>query len=359
MLDMLRFTQDKKPFAPAEITRFTQELSWLLSAGLPLARALALLAQEASNPATSERLRHVGEILAGGEPLSVALRTSAGAHFPPTYLRMIGAAERSGTLPVVLQRIYAARLRSETLRQRVRKAMIYPVFVLVVALIASAVILLAVVPQLRAVLPPESAASADTGPILRLLALSDSLAAGWPWIAAGLFFVGLAAWFALTRPGAQQSLLVFSGRLPLFGALLRGLWLVETAATLSMLLDAGMTFADALRLTRGITPSATLDRALADMEGALRKGTPATDVLARHVVIPPVFGSLLRVGLETGNLGRSFGQLVEVLDARILQSTETVLLLLEPLSILVVALAVGGLIYLVIDALMAANTVLL
>lgn len=339
----------------ADVTLFTQELSWLIAAGIPLGRAIDLLLADAQDSAMAPALRTMRADLRAGRSLAQAL----GAHpalFPAAYVRLVALAETAGTLPQVLERLHLARAHAEALRRKVRGALIYPAFLVLVALAAIAVLLLAVVPQLRAIAP---AGAEGAGALTRLLAVSDWITRHGAAVAGILALGVLALTLALRRPAVQRAGIAVLARLPVVGPVIRTFRLAEVLRTLAMLTEAGLPFADALRLGRTTTPAPDLARAIGDMESALRAGGDIAAPLRASGLFPQHLISLIRVGMETGSMAQSLRQAAQIFDEKTRHATDRALTLLEPAIILMISVVVGGIIYVIVDALLAVNDLLI
>lgn len=339
---------------PQDITLFTQELSWMVAAGVPLGRAIDLLAADPGQTRLAPVLQAVRAELRAGASLADALGRQGGV-FPEAYLRLVALAEGTGTLGLVLQRLYAGRAQAQALRRKLGSALVYPGFLMLVALAAMALIAMAVVPQMRAVLPAEPRADGADAAIRRLIGVSDWLA-GHLMLTGGLLAAGLAALvLILARPGVRRAALGLARRLPVIGPLILTAELAGMTRSLAMLTEAGLPLAEALRLTRRSTAPGALQDLLAAMEQALRAGQDVTRPLRAQPGVPPLLASLIRVGQETGDMARSLAQAAEVFDAKTRLALDQALVLLEPAIILLISVGVGGLIYSVIGALMSVN----
>ena len=348
------------PAKPGEedITLFTQELSWMIGAGVPLGRAIDLLLADHASPRMEPVLRSLRADLRAGTALSQALQRQDGV-FPESYVRLIALAEQAGTLPLVLSRLYEGRAQARALRRKIGSAMVYPAFLLVVAISAILMIALTVVPQLRSVLPPQPLASGADASIRRLIAASDFLLAnGLPLGLGAAVLLAILAWASL-QPAVRLAVAEAAAPLPAIGPLVQASRLAGLTRNLAMLTEAGLPFAEALKLSRRSTASPTLSRTLEAMEQALRAGGDVTAPLAGNRAFPPFLSSLIRVGQETGDLGRSLGQAASVFEEKTRIALDRALVLMEPLIILLISGAVGSLIYVVISALMSVNDLIL
>ncbi len=337
-----------------DITLFTQELSWMIGAGVPLGRAIDLLAREASQSRLQPVMLAIRAELRAGASLADAMARQ-GAVFPEAYLRLVALAEGTGTLPMVLQRLHAGRAKAQALQRKLGSALVYPAFLLLVALAAMALIALAVVPQMRAVLPPVPRVDGADAAIRRLIDLSD-----WVTVHASVVGLGvagvLAALALLVRQAAvQRAITTVATYVPVLGPLILTARLAEMTRSLAMLTEAGLPLAEALRLTRHSTLAVDLARVLEAMENALRAGQDVTQPLHAARGVPPLLSSLIRVGQETGNMARSLTQAAEVFEEKTRIALDRALVLLEPAIILGISVGVGSLIYTVIGALMSVN----
>lgn len=339
---------------PDDITLFTQELSWMVGAGVPLGRAIDLLAGEAGQGRLQPVLVAVRGDLRAGASLADAL-ARRGEVFPEAYLRLIALAEGTGTLPMVLQRLYAGRSQAQALKRKLGSALVYPGFLLLVALAAMALIGLAVVPQMRSVLPPEPRADGADASMRRLIEASDWLTGHAVLAGLGVAVALVAVALLLRVPAVQSGFVTLATALPVLGPLILTARLADMTRSLAMLTEAGLPLAEALRLTGRSTGGGDLSQLLEAMENALRAGQDVTQPLRDARGVPPLLSSLIRVGQETGDIARSLGQAAHVFEEKTRIALDRALVLLEPAIILLISVGVGGLIYTVIGALMSVN----
>ena len=353
----LPFLGTGKP-KPDDITLFTQELSWMIGAGVPLGRAIDLLLADITSPRMMPVLKAMRGELRAGASLSDAMRRQDGV-FPEDYLRLVALAEQAGTLPLVLARLHEGRSQAQALRRKVGSAMVYPAFLLMVALGAILMIALTVVPQLRSILPPEPMKSGGDAAIRRLIAISDALQVHGVLFGLGsaAVLVGLA--WVFSRPKVRVGLAEVLVPVPGIGPLINATRLAAMTRTLAMLAESGLPFAEALKLTRKSTASPGLAKTLDAMEQALRAGGDVTGPLTGPRYIPPLLTSLIRVGQETGNLAQSLSQAAVVFDEKTRIALDRALVLMEPAIILLISGGVGSLIFVVISAMMSVNDLFL
>jgi general secretion pathway protein F len=329
----------------------TQELSALVSAGLPLDRCLATLAELADN---AELKRILGEVLLAvqaGKSLAEAL----GQHkcFPPLYVNMIRAGEIGGFLDLVLQRLAEYLERGQQLRDDVRSALTYPV--LLTCAMGSSMIFLLVY-----VLPKFSAMFNEMGKALPLqarvvLALSD-LIRGWWWAILGVIGIAIASFrYSIRTPRGRYSWDQWKLRLAGIGPLLRKMEAATLARTLGTLLKSGVPMLQALGIVKEVAGNQVVSRAIGEVEVGVREGAGIADPLARSGVFPTLAVQMISVGEETGKLDEMLIRVADHFDRDVRVRIDQFTRLLEPVMILVMGVGVGFIVISMLSAIFSVN----
>jgi type II secretion system protein F len=334
-----------------ELLILTQELSALVSSGLPLDRSLATLAELADNPEVKRIVTEVLQAVRGGKSLAEAL----GQHrvFPPLYVNMVRAGEIGGFLELVLQRLAEYLERAQSLRDEVRSALTYPVL-LTCAMGASMTVLLVYV------LPKFSALFTDMGKALPLqarliIAVSDAVRGYW-W--AGLGAIGLAVGgfrYSIRTPRGRYSWDQWKLRLALVGPLLRKMEVASLARTLGTLLKSGVPMLQALGIVREVVGNQVIARALGEVEVGVREGAGVADPLALSGVFPPLAVQMISVGEETGRLDEMLVRVADHFDREVRTQIQQFTRLLEPVLILVMGVGVGFIVISMLSAIFSVN----
>ena len=341
----------RRPSA-ARLTLFTHELAMLLKAGMPLDRALALLAADVSTPALSQLIGRVHDAVNGGKSLAEAMAVQ-GDVFPPVYANMVRIAEASGTLPAVLERIAAARQRAEKLRGKVLSASLYPALLITVAIGAVTMMLVFVVPRFKEMI--SQAGTEPPAPARAVFAASDWLIANGVALAIVLCAAIIGLIFALRNPGLRERLETTLLRMPLIGHILKLSLTVRFCRNLGVLLENGVELPSAMRLVRGIIGSRPAEAALDAAYDGLRKGRGFIDPLARSGLFPSVVINMLRVGEETGSLTRSLLHMADMFEDKLDTTVQRTLTLLEPVIILLVSGFIATVIISIMSAVISIN----
>jgi general secretion pathway protein F len=336
----------------ARLTLFTHELAMLLKAGMPLDRALTLLAADASSPALSQLIGRVHVAVNDGKSLAEAM-AAQGPVFPSVYTNMVRIAEASGTLPAVLGRIAAARQRAEKLRGKVLSASLYPGLLITVAVGAVSVMLVFVVPRFKEMVL--QGGNEPPAPARAVFAASDWLIANGVVLAMLLCAAVIGLVFALRNPALRERLETRLLGMPLIGHILRLSLTVRFCRNLGVLLENGVELPAALRLVRGIIGSSPAEAALDAAYDALRKGRGFIEPLARSGLFPPVVVNMLRVGEETGSLTRSLLHMADLFEDKLDTTVQRTLTLLEPVIILLVSGFIATVIISIMSAVISIN----
>jgi general secretion pathway protein F len=336
----------------ARLTLFTHELAMLLRAGMPLDRALTLLAADASSPALSQLIGRVHVAVNDGKSLAEAMAAQREV-FPPVYTNMVRIAEASGTLPAVLERIAAARQRAEKLRGKVVSASLYPALLIAVAIGAVSVMLVFVVPRFKEMVL--QGGNEPPAPARAVFAASDWLIANGVALAMLLCAAVIGLVFALRNPALREKLETRLLGLPLIGHILRLSLTVRFCRNLGVLLENGVELPAAMRLVRGIIGSRPAEAALDAAHEALRKGRGFIDPLAGSGLFPPVVINMLRVGEETGSLTRSLLHMADLFEDKLDTTVQRTLTLLEPVIILLVSGFIATVIISIMSAVISIN----
>jgi general secretion pathway protein F len=329
----------------------TQELSTLLTAGLPLDRSLGTLVELADKPELRAILSDVLQQVRGGKSLAEAM----GKHrfFPTLYVNMVRAGEVGGFLETVLERLLEYLERSQELRDEARAALAYPV-VLTGAMGVSILVLLTYV------LPKFSSLFEGMGKTLpfsarMVMGVSDAIRGYW-WLmlgAVGLLVFLVRYWVRTPRGSFTWD--QWKLRLPLLGDVIRKMEVAKIARTLGTLMKSGVPMVQALGIVREIAGNQLVARSLAEVEVGVREGEGVSDPLARSGVFPPLAVQMISVGEDTGKLDDMLLKVAGYFDREVKVRVQQFTRLLEPVLILVMGLAVGFIVVSMLSAIFSVN----
>jgi type IV pilus assembly protein PilC len=325
---------------PKELAVFTRQLGTLLRAGLPLLRGLEVLGRQQANARFRETIDALGAAIRAGSTLSDAMQLHPRV-FPRIYVNMIRAGEASGALDRVLDRLAGFQEKSLQLQGRIRAALVYPVVVLGVALSILAGLLLLVVPKFKQIFA-DLLRGALLPPLTRAV-LAASEAVQHHFVLIGVLLAGMAAAFALVRrrPRGARVLDTMLLRLPLFGDLIRRTVVARFARTLGTLLATNVPILAALLIARDTCGNIRMGNAIQQVHDRVKEGAPVARPLEDTRVFPPLVGSMVEVGEQTGQLADMLGKVADIYEEEVDAAVAGLSSLIEPMLILFLALVVG------------------
>ncbi len=318
---------------------FMRSMATLVSAGIPLRRALDIAIAQCADGTFRESLRSVGCDLDAGVSLADALARQP--EFPPIAAALVRAGERAGALDDAFSRLATWAERERSVRSRVQSALAYPALVSLAALAVLLLLVRQTAPALAAMFEQMNVPVPASTRALLWLGRAGSSPRSWIVLACGAP-VFLAAAVALARSRRLSSLREsLELTLPVFGTLRRKQVLAALARALSMLLYCGVELLDALENCDAIVSFAAYRAALTDVRSGLREGQPLSDRLD-GALFDPLFINLVRVGEETGRLDALLSRLAEFYESDLDDALRALSSLLEPALILVLGTVVGA-----------------
>lgn len=324
-----------------DLTLLTRQLVTMLNAGVPLLHTLELLAHSNTNGAVTRLLHALHDDIATGTSLSAALAKFP-RHFDSLFCSLVAAGEQAGILEQVLTRLADDQERHAALKSRVRAALIYPLAIIIVALIVSAVIMIWVVPALRDIFASFGAELPLA--TLAVIALSDWVIAYWPAIASGPLLSATVCFIYWKRSITMQRMVdTLLLKLPLFGILLRHTCVARWSRTLAALCAAGVPLVsalDAVGSTAGNTVYLEASRRIRD---DVHNGNSLTVALTR-TRFPSLLTQMVAIGEESGTLAHMLNKAAEFYEADVNQAIAMLAALIEPFIMIVLGGLIGALV---------------
>lgn len=324
-----------------DLAIMSRQMATMINAGLSLLRALHILAEQTENKALAKVLFQVRNDVEAGTALSVAL----GRHpivFPPLMINMIKAGEVGGFLDQVLVSI-AENYESEVqLRSKIKSAMTYPVVVFIMAIAATAGMLVFIVPIFADMFA--SLGGTLPAPTQFLVFLSGLMK--WvlpPVIIGGVIF---AVWWSKHKndQSVREKLDPWKLRIPIFGSLFQKVAVARFTRNFGTMIHAGVPILQALDIVGETSGNYVVEKAAKAVRDSVRSGQSLAAPLTEHPVFPPMVVQMITVGEDTGALDEMLAKIAEFYDQEVEATTEQLTSLIEPLMIAVLGTVVGGMI---------------
>jgi general secretion pathway protein F len=337
-----------------DVLFFTQELATLLNAGVPLDRALSIVAQLTNRGDFRVVVMDVMRILKGGKSLAESLATRP-SHFSELYINMVRAGEASGSLAQIFDRLAEFERTRDDLRGYIVSSLIYPILLSLVGLGSIFVLLNFVVPRF-ALIFSDPRMKIPT-PTLLLLEVSKMVQDYW-MPAAITMLAALVLFQVYTRTVAGRLWWdTIRLKMPLLGDALRKAETARFARAMSTLVAASVPLVQSIGIARGILNNRRMSGTLEQVAQGVKRGEGIAGPLTRAGEFPPLAGHLLTVGEETGHLDTMFTRMADIYDGETRTAIRRFTSLFEPLIILVMGLVVGSLIMSLMLAITSINDI--
>jgi type II secretory pathway component PulF len=325
--------------AKREVDAFTRQLASLLTAGVPISRALGILSREASRTAPKRLWAVIHDQVSGGMALADALSLHPRA-FSPIYVAMVRAGETGGFLDLVLEQIATFRSREDDLKSRVKAALIYPI---ILAVLAAAILVF----LLTYFIPRFSLMFAEFGgslPVLTryIVAVSGMLLKYWLVLILGIALVVFAVQRMLAEEEGRRTMEGLLLRVPLVGTGMARFALVRFCRMLGTLVGAGVPLIAALRVAKEAIGNQVLADTVSSATESVQKGNPlARSLEGCRLLFPASVIEMVSVAEETGRLDQELIRLAGAHEAELDRHLKMMVALLEPLLLFVMAVLVG------------------
>ena len=323
---------------PAEMAIMTRQLATLIGAGFPLVSALDALLPQTKSHGLQRILARIKDLIVEGNSFAQALAQYPGT-FTPIYVSMVRAGESSGTLEIVLERLADITEKQLALVNRIKTALAYPVFMLLVGTLVLFVLLTYIVPSISGIF-------ADMDQVLpaptRILIYLSTIFKSWWWlILSALALLGAAfLQFKKTNKG-RRWLDKYMLRLPMFGTLARKLAVSRFSRTLGSLLENGVSMLISLEIVKNITGNLLISDAVEEAAEGVGKGQGLGAALDQSQVFPSLAIQMIEVGEQSGDLEKMLYKIADVFENEVESTIMRLTAYLEPVMILVMGGIVG------------------
>lgn len=338
----------------ADVAAFTHQLASLIEAGVPLDRALSILASVSAGGAMRALIEDMLGGIQGGRSFADCLARHPGA-FPEVFVNTVRAGEAGGSLGRALARMSSYMDEAARLRDELSTALIYPLILVILGGGAVLFLLAFVVPRFAAVF--EGLGGPVPGPA-RVLMAASHIASHWFWVVP---VVGALLWAFVRRyaatPAGRLRLDAALLRLPVVGPVARKSAVARFSRTLGTLMQSGLPILEALALSAKASGNLSLERGLMAAADGVRKGRGVARPIAESGAFPALAGHMLAVGEETGRLDEMFLKLSGDLEREVRTAVKRLMAALEPAIILLMAVVVGFIVISLVLAVFSLNDI--
>ena len=329
----------KKKVNRRAIAIFTRQLSTMIDAGLPLVQSLEILSQQQDSPVFKKIIREIREDVEGGSTFAGALKKHQ-ATFDDLYTNLVVAGEEGGILDTILTRLANYIEKAESLKKKVKSALVYPSAIMGVAIVVVGILMIFVIPVFETMF--KSAGSTLPLPTLVVVTISKLIKKYTI-----IFIPGLILFFYLFRKYHKTE----SGKtvidrlllkMPVFGPLFQKVSVARFSRTLGTLVSSGVPILDGLNIVSKTAGNKTVEIAILNARSSIREGETISEPLGRSGIFPPMVIQMIAVGEATGALDAMLNKIADFYDEEVDVAVGNLTSLLEPLLMIFLGVVIGG-----------------
>lgn len=331
-----------KKIKPMDIALFTRQMATMMKAGVPLLQSFDIIAEGFDNPNMRKLIDEIKQEVAAGNSFAASLRKKP-MYFDDLYCNLVDSGEQSGALETLLDRVATYKEKTEALKAKIKKAMTYPIAVVVVAVIVTAILLIKVVPQFESVF--EGFGAQLPAFTMMVVNLSRWLQEWWFLVLFAIFisFYSFGQTYKRSekfRDSLDRALL----KAPIVGPILYKAVVARFARTLATTFAAGVPLVDALDSVAGATGNVVFRNAVNRIKNDVSSGSQLNFSMRNTGIFPTMAVQMTAIGEEAGSLDEMLDKTASYYEEEVDNAVDNLTTLMEPLIMSVLGVLVGGLI---------------
>lgn len=333
---------NKKTIKAADIAAFSRQLATMISAGIPLVQGLDIVSKGSDNPTLAKLVLDIKKHVESGTTFAESLAKYP-KYFDGLFCNLIEAGEQSGTLDVMLERIATYREKTETIKKKIRKALSYPIAVIVIAFVVTTILLVKVIPQFETLF---KSVGGDLPAFTKIvLAISAFFQQFW-WLIM-LVAVGLVLVFILGRKKSlkfRKATDALFLKIPIFGNLFQKAAIARFCRTLATTFAAGMPLINALNISSKAAGNLVYQDAIMTMRDDISAGEQFHVAMNTSRRFPNMVVQMASIGEESGELDAMMNKAASIYEEDVDTTVDSLSSLLEPMIMAILGVLIGGLV---------------
>lgn len=331
-----------KKITDQDITFFTRQLAVMMKAGVPLLQSFDIVAKGHSNPSVTRLLLEIKTEVETGSSLAQAFRKYP-LYFDNLFCNLVSAGEQAGILDTLLDRLAMYKEKMLAIRGKIKKALFYPISILVIAFVVTAVIMIFVIPQFKELFAGFGASL--PAPTLIVMQISEIFTSYWYLIFGGMFG---AYWLFMNSLKRSESMQFAMDRLmlklPVVGDMVRKATIARWTRTLSTMFAAGVPLVEALDSVAGASGNRVYMMATKKIQQEVSTGSSLTVSMQNSGVFPNMVLQMCAIGEESGALDGMLSKVADFFEREVDDAVDALSSLMEPLIMAVLGVLIGGLV---------------
>jgi type IV pilus assembly protein PilC len=325
-----------------DVALFTRQLATMMKAGVPLLQTFDIVGKGHDNPAVSKLLLGIKSDVETGSSLSQAFRKHP-LHFDQLYCNLVAAGEQAGILEALLDRLAIYKEKMMSIKSKIKAALFYPVAIIVVAFVITAVIMIFVIPAFKEVF--KSFGADLPAPTMVVIGISDFFIAYW-WAIFGGLGGGIYAFFYTWK--RSETMQIALDRLllkaPIFGNIIRKSVIARWTRTLATMFAAGVPLVESLDSVGGAAGNYVYKIGTKQIQSEVSTGTSLTLAMQNSQLFPNMVNQMVAIGEESGALDAMLGKVADFFEAEVDDAVEALSSLMEPIIMVVLGTLIGGMV---------------
>ena len=325
-----------------DVTLLTRQLAVMLKAGVPLLQSFDIIGKGHSNGSVTRLLAEIKSEVETGSSLSQAFRKHP-LYFDSLFCNLIDAGEQAGILDSLLESLASYKEKILAIKSKIKSALVYPISIVVVAFIITAVIMIFVVPAFKELF--SSFGAQLPAPTLVVMAISDFFVAYW-WLIFGSIGGGLWFFFYTWKRSVEMQNMMdrLLLKVPIFGNLIRKAVIARFSRTLSTMSAAGVPLVEALESVAGASGNRVYYLATKKIQSEINTGTSLTMAMDNTNAFPNLVLQMVSIGEESGSIEEMLSKVAEFYEADVDDAVAALSSLMEPVIMAVLGVLIGGLV---------------
>lgn len=335
------FTRVRK-ITPGDIAIFSRQLATMLKAGIPLVQAFDIIGNGHENPSMQLMLLSIKVDLESGDTLAESLKKNP-LYFDELFCNLVEAGESAGVLETLLDKIATYKEKTESMKKKIKKALTYPIAVIIVAFIVTAILLLFVVPVFEDLF---KSFGADLPIFTRMIVdMSKGLKQIW-WLVLGIIFAAIYIfiYFKKRSPAFNRYLDRTLLKIPVIGTILNKSAIARFARTLSTLSAAGIPLVNALQSVSGSCGNIMYCEAVLKMREEVATGQRLQYAMLQTMLFPHMVQQMIAIGEESGSMDAMLAKVADFYEEEVDNLVDNLSSLMEPIIMVVLGILIGGLV---------------
>ncbi len=325
-----------------DITLFTRQLATMMKAGVPLLQSFDIVGKGGSNPAVTKLLMDIKTDVETGSSLNQAFRKYP-LYFDQLFCNLVGAGEQAGILETLLDRLATYKEKMQAIKSKIKGALFYPISILVVAFLVTAVIMIFVVPAFKEVF--KSFGGDLPAPTQVVIAISDGFVANWYIIFGALGAAIYTFFYTWKRSRAMQQFMDrLALKLPIFGDVIMKATVARWTRTCSTMFAAGVPLVEALDSVGGASGNYVYESATRQIQAEVSSGNSLTVAMQNANVFPNMTLQMVAIGEESGQLDSMLSKVADFYEAEVDDAVDALASLMEPIIMVFLGGLIGGLV---------------